>query len=90
MIADEEIEQKAAEFSISPINVEKDYVCKSASTVDQGPASNIDHRSVQETPDPQREMPVRPWSAFGAAWAKIVVKLRRLFTTWSHRVVPGM
>jgi hypothetical protein len=27
MIAGEEIEQKAAELSISPINVEKDYVC---------------------------------------------------------------
>src|SRR5580658_78766 len=26
MIADKEIEQKAAEFSISPINVEKDYI----------------------------------------------------------------
>jgi predicted nucleotidyltransferase component of viral defense system len=26
MIADQEIEQKAAEFALSPVNVEKDYV----------------------------------------------------------------
>ena len=29
-------------------------------------ASNVDHGRMQQPPDPHREMPVRPWSAFGA------------------------
>jgi len=48
--------------------------------MDQRPASNFDHAKKRQAHDSGREMSLAPWSVFDAGSAKILVKLRRLFT----------
>ena len=54
--------------------------CKPASRVDQCPASDIDHGSVQQPPDPHRENAREVLVILRRRLAKTLVKLRRLFT----------
>jgi hypothetical protein len=54
--------------------------CKPASRIDHRPASNVDHAKKRQAHGSDREMSLAPWSVFDARWAKILVKLQRLFT----------
>ena len=54
--------------------------CKPASSIDQRPASNVDHAIKRQAHDSHPKMSLELWSVFDACQAKILVKLQRLLT----------